>query len=895
MKLFYAIIGLMLFSCMPVFAQQFSITGNITEDASGKGLPGIQVETGTIKTLTGENGDFVLRGLKPNSYTLVISAEGFETISLVVDLSKSSKDVGQIMLKTTQNLQDAGIAEISLVDDDNSTEQTVAGVLSSNADPFVSAASYSFSPMFFKMRGYDQEYQSVYMNGVPVNDAETGRAVWNEWGGLNDVTRNKTFSNGLEPTAFSIGSLGGTTNINARPSMQRKQTKLTYSLANKSYNNRLMFTYSTGMLDNNWAFTVSGSRRWSQEGYMEGTSYDAYSWFAGAEKKLNANHSFSFIAYASPYRRAQSGPATQEAYDLAGTNYYNPNWGMQEGEKRNARIRSANEPMFIATHYWTLSEKTKVTSSVAYSFGKMGTTGLNWYNANDPRPDYYRYLPSYQTDPAVRATIEELWKTDVSVSQINWNRLYQVNYLSNLEGKQARYIVENNITKQNQFFVTSNLSHATGEHGVFHTGVEFSSFKGNHYKTLDDLLGGTYWIDIDQFAERDFSADSIKRQNDLNNPNKVIKEGDKFGYDYVLNQNVINLWAVQNWSFNRIDAYLGASIVHTGISREGKMRNGRNPENSFGKSDMLSFLGYNVKGGATYKITGRHYLVLNGARLMVAPNLRDTYISPRTSNIETPGGNKLETILSGDLSYIVRYPGLSARITVYESYFQNHSDIMRFYHDDFRTYVNMVLSDQERIHQGIEAGALIKFTSWMSIAMSGSVGNYRYVNRPLATINFDNGSKADTSRTAYLKNFFVPGTPQLASNATLKLNKNYWFFELGINYFDKIYLSFNPERRTQYAIENLGVGSELINQITEQEKLEGGFTIDASLGKSIRYKSHFINLNLSVSNILNNTSLKSGGFEQLRFDFESKNVGKFPPKYFYSYGTTFFFNVGIRL
>jgi len=894
MKLIYAIIGLLLLSCMPAIAQQFVITGNVTDDASGKGLPGIQVEAGTSKTLTGTDGTFRISGLKPDSYTLVISGDGFETVSLVIDLKKGSSDVGQIMLKSAQAQGESGIAEISLVDDDNSSEQTVSGVLHSTSDPYVSAASYSFSPMFFKMRGYDQEYQTVYMNGIPVNDAETGRAVWNEWGGLNDVTRNKQSVNGLEPSSFAFGNIGGTTNINSRPSMQRKQTKLSYSLANKSYNNRLMFTYSTGMMNNNWAITLSGSRRWSQEGYTEGTNYDAYSWFAGAEKKINSKHSIAFIAYASPYKRAQSAPATQEAYDLAGSNFYNPNWGMQEGEKRNARIRSAYEPMFMVNHYWNVNEKTKVTTSLAYSFGKMGTTGLNWYNANDPRPDYYRYLPSYQTDLAVKASIEELWKNDVSVSQVNWNRLYQVNYLSNLEGKQARYIVENNVTKQNQIFFTSTLTRSTCEHGILNAGIELTSFKGNHYKTLDDLLGGNFWVDIDQFAERDFSADSIKLQNDLNNPNRVIKEGDKFGYDYVLSQNSANLWAVHNWSYNRVDYYLGGSLNFSSISRDGKMRNGRNPENSYGKSDNLTFMGYNVKGGATYKITGRHYITLNGARLMVAPNLRDVYISPRTSNIETPD-NSLETILSGDLSYVVRYPGINARITVYETYFQNHSEIMRYYHDDYRTYVNMVLSNQDRIHQGIEAGVLVKATSWMSVALAGSVGNFRYTNRPKATINFDNGSLPDTTETAYLNNFFVPGTPQVAGNAALKFNKNFWFFDVSVNYFDKIYLSFNPERRTQNAIENLGEGDPLITTITQQEKLDGGFTLDASLGKSIRYKSHFITLNLSVNNILNNTTLKSGGFEQLRFDFVDKNISKFPPKYFYSYGTTFFFNVGIRL
>jgi len=893
MKFIFATFGFLLFLWIPLQAQQFVISGNIIDDVSNKQLPGIEISTNQLKTLSKSDGKFELIVLTSGIHVLTISGEGFESMELEVNVTKAASDLGTLRLKTSNTQSEIGVTEITLSDDD-SNEQSVSGLLQSSSDAYVSAASYSFSPMFFKMRGFDQEYQNVYMNGVPVNDAETGRAVWNEWGGLNDVLRNKQYVNGLAPADFSLSGIGGATNINTRPSLQRKQTKVTYSLANKSYNNRAMFTYSTGMLPNNWAITVSGSRRWSQEGYTEGTNYESYSWFAGIEKKINAHHSISLVSYGAPYRRAQSGPATQEAYDLTGSNYYNPNWGMQEGKKRNARIRSANEPMFILNHFWQINDKTKITSAVAYSFGKTGTTALNWYRSADPRPDYYRYLPSYFTDPSVVADLTSSWQNNISVSQIDWNRLYQINYLANNEEKQARYVIENNITSQNQLFISSKLTKETGIHGLLSAGLEFTSYNGSHYKEMNDLLGGKYWLDIDQFSERDFASDTIMLQNDLNNPNRIIKVGDKFGYDYTLSQSIGKLWALQKWTFNHFDYYLGGAISYNQFSREGNMRNGRHPENSYGKSKVSSYISYDVKGGATYKITGRHYFETNIARLMNPPSLRDAYISPRTSNIETPGFDQ-EVIYSGDLSYIARFPGFNARVTVYETYFDNHSEIMRYYHDDLLTYVNMAITGQKRIHQGIEAGAQVKITSWLSAMVAGSIGNYRYTNRPTATISFDNGSQPDTTETIYVKNFFVSGTPQAAGTAGLKFNKNYWFIDVSMNYFDKIYLSFNPNRRTQTAIENLPEGAPLITTITQQEKLKGGFTLDASIGKSFRIKTHFLAVNLSISNLLNNTDLKTGGYEQLRFDFENKNINKFPPKYFYAYGRTFFCNVSFRL
>jgi hypothetical protein len=59
-------------------------------------------------------------------------------------------------------------------------------------------------------------------------------------------------------------------------------------------------------------------------------------------------------------------------------------------------------------------------------------------------------------------------------------------------------------------------------------------------------------------------------------------------------------------------------------------------------------------------------------------------------------------------------------------------------------------------------------------------------------------------------------------------------------------------------------------------------------------KRTFLLFNVSVNNILNNTNIVSGGYEQLRFDFAEKNVDKFPAKKFYAYGTNFQASIALR-
>lgn len=276
--------------------------------------------------------------------------------------------------------------------------QDVSGLLMSSRDIFESTAGYTFGPARYRIRGYDTENTSVLINGIKVNDIGSGRAYWGSWGGLNDALRNQSIYTGINASNLTFGGIGGVTNITTRASTYGKGLKVTYSSANRSYRNRIMVLYSTGMMENGWALTVSGSRRWAQEGYVKGTFYDAWSYFISAEKKINDKHSIGLIGYGAPNQRGRTGIAVQEANDLVNDNHYNPNWGYQNGEVRNARVGGYHQPMFMLSHYWTVSSKTDLTSTLYYNFGKGGSTALNWTNAGDPRPDYYRNLPSYSLE-----------------------------------------------------------------------------------------------------------------------------------------------------------------------------------------------------------------------------------------------------------------------------------------------------------------------------------------------------------------------------------------------------------------------------------------------------------------------------------------------------------------
>ena len=165
------------------------------------------------------------------------------------------------------------IPVISLDEGDvqDASSQNISSQLSAGRDPFLSAASFHFNAVRFRIRGYDADLFSTYMNGVPMETLDNGFTPFGLWGGLNDVLRNRDQSHGLRATPYAIGDLGGLNTFDTRASRQRKQTSINYASSNRNYNNRIMVTHSSGLTKKGWAYTVSGSRRWADEGYVPGT------------------------------------------------------------------------------------------------------------------------------------------------------------------------------------------------------------------------------------------------------------------------------------------------------------------------------------------------------------------------------------------------------------------------------------------------------------------------------------------------------------------------------------------------------------------------------------------------------------------------------------------------
>jgi hypothetical protein len=881
--------------------QQNNVGGTVAHQQSGAPLAGVAISVdGRSTGITSQaDGSFSVQ-VPPGEHLLYFDLAGYYQLLVQIDVpATGSLDLGKVLLNPRPEVrQDAATITISDVSDEGGIgSQGYQGILSSSADIFQSTAAYTFGPVRFRPRGYDQSYMAVMINGFLINDTESGNPIWSDWGGLNDVMRDAVVTNGPTATGHMFEPVGGLTRILTNASLYRPGIKMVYSLSNRTYNNRAMLTYSTGDLGKGWSVTGSASRRWSQTGYVEGTFYDAWSMFLSVEKRFNSAHSVNFTALDAIYSRGVGGGSVQEAYDLTENNYYNPYWGYQNGKARNSRVRSSNKPLLTATHTWNIGENSSLKTTTGYWFGKSGYSALNWYDAPDPRPDYYRYLPSYYTDPADQERIAAGW-SDPLVRQINWNHFYFANSKNiaqvddadgelgnSVMGFRSKYVVEERRDDLSQFQFNSIFNHDLENDIRLSAGLMVNLSKGYNYNIIKDLLGGDFWLDIDQFAERDFPDDPMIIQSDLNVYNNLVGVGDTYSHSYVSNLEQGTIWGMGEWNPGKLKAYLQGSITTTSIWREGKMKKGLFPDKSFGKSEILSYVTWGAKAGGNYRFTGRHSVDFNTAVMTRPPLFSSSFLSPRTRNEVTPGIGP-ETIFTTDASYILQTPSLNARLTGYYTRFNNQSEVSSFYHEELRTFINYSMTGMDKEHSGIELGIEWDITRTLSINGVAAVGQYIWMNNPNITITRDNSNEIIRNDEVWVKFFRVDGTPQTALSLGLSYNSpRYWWVGVTGSYFDRSYLSFNPVTRTKDETGYYPYWSEM-------QQVPSGYLFDAFLGKSWYIGKYYLVISANLSNLMNRTDFLTGGFEQYRYDAERPDL--FAPKLYYYYGFNYFVNMSLR-
>lgn len=874
---------------------------------------------------TNAQGDFAIEGLAAGDYRLTFEAPEFETVTLMVKVGETVKDINLVPMSSA--LLAVGLGDDYFAEYDTETAndaQVMPSSLSASKDVFNNIAGYQFSQMRFRPRGYDSEMEATYLNGIYFNDALTGYGPWSLWSGLNEATRNQEVAPALGVSDYGVGGIGGVTNINARASQMRKGFRSSVVNANNNYRFRVMVSYASGMLDNGWAYAFSFSTRQGGNDWINGTYYNAYGYFASVEKQLNRCHRFSLTVLGAPTQRGVQNASTQEVYDMVGSNYYNSNWGYQVDKKRNARIRNFHEPIAMLQYFYTPNPTSTLMATASYRFGRNGYSALDWYDGADPRPDYYRYLPSYferQGDYAKADIVRWAWGSDWGTRQIDWDRLYNNNYgnltedskLAELNGlRRSNYVIEERHTDQRDAnFKVQWIKTLRGGHRL-NIGLDARYNRTEYYKKMKDLLGGDYWLDVDKYAERDFVGERVMQNNldyyEANGHAPIVKEGDKYGYDYYAHVRDAKVWGIWNFNTARLEGFVAGEAGYVSQWREGLYRKGSFEDNSQGASEKLNFFEYKAKGSLSYKISGANSLTASVAYMQQAPSFQSSFVSPRTRNSVTPNLTA-EKVFSADLTYDLHVGGFKARVSGYYTTIEDRSKVISFYDDLQATFTNFAMSNIDSRYAGVEVGFSIPLFKFLNLNGAVSYGDYRYTSNPLITQTADNSAEIVLSgEKVYWKGYHVESTPQTAANLGLSLRtSNNIYAGIDVNYYNALYLSMNPLYRTDKALTGRIFASNTyeenlasVKEMTHQERFDNAFVLNANIGKNwyIVNRKYNLGVSLQVNNLLNNRTIRTGGYEQMRLREDESGTtvkyDRFDSKYFYLMGTTYYLNVYFR-
>ena len=929
------------------FAQTTTgITGKVVDSKTQKPLQNVvaSIQNTTLTALTNGAGIFVFTEVEKGSQLLQIKSFGYKDQLLVVEVETGKMvDLGVIVFEeditSEQQLSLVTITENDLGDDNSGSEST-SGLLQASRDVFQQAAAFNWGQARFRIRGLDNEYGNTMINGVSMNKIYDGRPQWSNWGGLNDATRNQEFTTGSGPSDYTFGGILGTQEINTRASIYRKGSRISFSGTNTNYSWRTMGTYASGMNKNGWAFVVSASRRLAQEGFFDGTNYSANSLFASVEKKFNDKHSLNFTSIFAQNSRAKTSPNTDEVTRLKDFKY-NSYWGWQDGEKRNSRVKEIEEPINMLSHYWKISDKTNLNTNVAYQVGHIGNSRLDFQLANNPDPTYYKNLPSYYLNspsyyvPALDGSGNPILDINgnptynnpsadiarnnfVNDGQVDWTDIYRVNTDEDRAGKSA-YVLYEDRTADKLWSANSYINSQIADNITLNAGVNFRKLSSRNYQKLLDLLGGTYFEDIDPFFE------GAASQTDLNNPNRQVRVGDTYGYNYKLLATTFEGFTQFKFTYRTIDFYMAQSFARSEYQREGLYRNGIYANNSFGKSDKVIFENFGFKGGLTYKLSGRQMLDFNGVYMTKAPNLRNSFSNARLNNNITPD-LRSEAIMSADASYIIKAPKFKARLTGFFSKVKDATEISFFYGEglfdagedgdtDTDSFISEIVTGISKKNIGAEFGFEYQLTSTIKVNGAASYGQYTYDENPNLKVN-DDGQASETNANpitdfgrAYLKGYKQPGIPQQAYSLGLEYrDPKFWWIGANVNYLADSYIDVSSILRTSnFVVEDpaTGIGFEggtndAIRSALKQEKFDPITLVNLVGGKSWRVNSSTFGFFASINNVFD-VIYKTGGFEQSRkatfAEFQQDNANRTPsfgPKYFYGYGRTYFLNLYIN-
>ncbi len=754
--------------------------------------------------------------------------------------------------------------------------------LEGSYDLFSRLAQYNFRHTRYLRRGYGYGTETVYANGLDLSRADDGWTDYTLLSTLRYMPSGFAYTAGLGMGQGSVGSLCGIGEFSVRPSDAPSGGRVALLASDRAARAGVRASYCGRA--GKWGYSALLSRRWGRDAQVDGVFLDEWIAAAALERRFGGSGSLTLMVSAAPTVRSSRGSATAEAFALAGDNLYNPAWGWYQDKQRSSRVHDDLTPRAMLVYRGALDERHTLNVSAGYTFGHERYSGLTWFDAQNPLPDYHRYMPSWTGSEA------SLWDDS---RQIGWQEMANQNILA---GGKAHYVVDEDTRQISDLQLHASVDARLGARLTAFYGVRGRLADNRYYDCAGDLLGASWFADVDQFLVNDDYTGS-QAVNDLRNPGRRVAQGDEFGYHYRIRRSSAAVFGALRYGDRRLRLTAGFEGGNIALQREGLYEKERQA-NSFGRSETLRFFDYTLKLSAGYSLSPRHILdlqLLSGSR---APGVDDAFLSPRYSNSAAPD-LRATRMLGGEVSYRLTLPALRVKLTGYYTRTTAQTEVFHYYDDIFATYGNLAMGGVSKTYYGAELGAQVVFSHRISLLVAAAANSARYTSDPLLSFYSEaDASQIFTGVVSQLTDYRVGGSPQTVATGELRYNGvKGWQASVAVNYTADAYIYPDPTRRTRQTTA-YAASPEAFDEMVAQEKFPAAVTLSMFVSKTFRLRHGSLVALLSADNLLDERDIVWGGYEQMRMRRADKGLGTtysaYASKYTYARGRSWYASVIYR-
>lgn len=894
-----------LFFCVAAMAQS-TVTGTVIGSDLNAPLPGANViEKGTSNGVSTDfDGNFSLR-TNASSGQVEISFVGYGKVTLSFN---GDTNLGTITLSPDNTLEEVVVVGVVDIAKDRETPVAVSTIRADeiitrlgnqelpellNATPSVYATKSGggFGDSRINIRGFDQVNTAVLINGVPVNDMENGRVFWSNWTGLADVASAIQVQRGLGSSKLAISSVGGTLNIVTKTTDREESGQIGTIVGNNNYL-KTIASYSTGRMENGIAFTGLLSRT-SGDGYIRGTEFEGYNYFMGLGwSDDNNDHSVQLTVTGAPQVHNQRTTSFFNMAELGDyLEYglkYNYNHGFLNGQEFNWRRNFYHKPVASINWDWNINEKSSLSTVVYASWGRGGGTG-----------DLGRLGGNFASSSRFRNpdTGEVLWDdivasnggtfTEFSNGFTYQNQLdpYTNSYIVNdadlrdcddasnpncLDGIERRngFIRRASVNSHNWYGVLSNFNTELNENLTLDFGIDLRSYKGFHYRRVDNLLGADGYRDNDNINNRlpnntpdPLYINSTTYPSDFSsivNVFKSIDDEEKIDYYNTGLVRWAGVFGQLEYKKDKISAFVQFGASNQGFKREDFFNYLDSDPNQV--TDWENIIGGNIKGGLNYNIDEQNNIFGNVGYYSRQPFFDAVWLN--FDNVLNPDLRN-EKVFGTEIGYGFRSEKFRANINLYRTSWKdrfitvaktfdtsgdglgdNNSDGDDS--DDIQGVAN--ISGVEQVHMGVEFEGTYRPNQFLTFNGMLSIGDWKYEGNPSGNA-FDDGQQLLGQTELILDGVKVGDAAQTTSRLQAIVSPiEDLSFDIAWFRADNLYANFNADEfadTTDDGVSQADNGGFQL-QLPSYNLFDAGISYRLRVGKD---KSDSVNLRLNVNNL----------------------------------------------